>query len=66
MSQITPNDRIIDLVSTYNKDSLTVDNLVELRDIMYNNLEILEYNESTKAKEAEIRWKRTAAQIVND
>jgi hypothetical protein len=40
--------------------------MVKLRSHIQNSLEFREYNEQTKENENNIRWKRTASQIIQD
>ncbi len=46
--------------------SITLELVLALRDKMYQVLQVRPYNETTKEHEAEIRWKRTASQILHD
>lgn len=48
------------------KYPITLDTLIQLRDLMYSKLNIRPYNDSAKEHEKSIRWKRTATEILKD
>ncbi len=64
-TQLESSENIKKLVAGIEKP-ITMEKLIELRDLMYSKLEILPYNETTVEQEKSIRWKRTAAQIFED
>ncbi|MFA5130887.1 MAG: transglutaminase domain-containing protein [Patescibacteria group bacterium] len=64
-SQIETTIVIKDLVRDI-KSPLTIDSLVRIRDLMYSKIEIRPYDNTTKEYEKEIRWKRTASEILED
>ncbi|MFZ4648706.1 MAG: transglutaminase domain-containing protein [Patescibacteria group bacterium] len=64
-SQIETTIIIKDLVKDI-KSPITTDSLINIRDLMYSKITIRPYNDSTKDHEKEIRWKRTASEILQD
>ncbi|MFA5886307.1 MAG: transglutaminase domain-containing protein [Patescibacteria group bacterium] len=64
-SQIEATTNIKDLVKDI-KSPITVDSLINIRDLMYSRITIRPYDDSTKKHEKEIRWKRTASEIIDD
>ena len=63
-SQIEVDDNIRRLVSGVTVDS--PGDLVQVRNLLFSQLEVRPYNDSTMGHEREIRWKRTASQILDD
>ncbi|MDP3763952.1 MAG: transglutaminase domain-containing protein [bacterium] len=64
-SQIESSDKIKNLV-TDKTLTITAADLIEIRDRIYKEIEFRPYNDQTKDHEKSIRWKRTAAQILDD
>mgnify|MGYP001614134247 FL=1 len=64
-SQIESSKKIIELVADKTSLISTID-LIDIRNRMYKEIEVRPYNEQTKDHEKSIRWKRTAAQILDD
>lgn len=64
-SQIEITSEIKNLVKDI-KNPITLDSLIRIKDLMYSKITVRPYNDSTKNKEKEIRWKRTAGEILND
>ena len=64
-SQVETTSEIKDLVKDI-KNPITVDSLVRIRDLIYSKITVHPYNDSTKDQEKEIRWKRTAGEILDD
>ena len=48
------------------KGPITANSLVRMRDLMYSRIAIRPYDSSTRGHEKEIRWKRTAGDILED
>ena len=44
----------------------TPEDIVALRDLLFSNLEFRPYNERNRKHEEQIRWRRTASQIIED
>jgi hypothetical protein len=64
-SQIETTTTIKNLVKDI-KTPITIDSLINLRDLIYSIIVIRPYNDSTKEHEQKIRWKRTATEIIQD
>jgi Transglutaminase-like superfamily len=64
-SQIETTEKIKALVKNI-KTPVTPEGLVEIKKIIYAAVKFLPYGDETKNDEALIRWKRTAAQILED
>ena len=64
-SQIEVSDKIKEMVANI-KIPVTPEGLVEIKKIINKSLTIRPYNDETKEHEALIRWKRVAAQILDD
>jgi transglutaminase-like putative cysteine protease len=64
-SQIETTQEIRDLVKDIERP-ITLDSLLQIRDLMYGRITIRPYDDSTKEHEKEIRWKRTAGEILRD
>jgi len=64
-SQVEITLGVKDLIKDIN-NPITLDSLIYIRDLMYSKITIRPYNDSTKNQEKEIRWKRTAGEILND
>lgn len=64
-SQTEPSEKIVSLVAD-KKFPITVSDLIDIRNRIYDEIEIRPYNDQTKDHEKSIRWKRTAAEILND
>jgi len=65
-SQIKPSKEITNLVSCLKDEKENFDILVKLRDVLHKNIKIIPYTKETEKAEREIRWKRTASEIVSD
>lgn len=63
-SQVEVDDSIRSIVAGVSVDE--PGDLVDLRSLLFSRLEIRPYNEETRAHEREIRWKRTASEILSD
>lgn len=64
-SQIETTIIIKDLVKDI-KRPITVGSLVSVRDLIYSKITIRPYDDTTRNHEKEIRWKRTASEIIGD
>ena len=64
-SQTETTAEIKDLVKDI-KRPLTPNSLIILRDLMSAKIAIRPYNDITRNQEKEIRWKRSAGEILND
>jgi len=64
-SQIEATITVKDLVKDI-KSPITVDSLINIRDLIYSRITIRSYDDSVKEHEKEIRWKRTASEIIKD
>lgn len=64
-SQTETTPEIRNLVASITSP-VTPQGLMELKYLMCSKLEIRDYNESAKAHERAIRWRRTADEILKD
>ena len=63
-SQIETDKYIIDFLGDFKVEEYM--DMVKLRSHIQNSLKFREYNEQTKKNENNIRWKRTASEIIQD
>jgi hypothetical protein len=63
-SQIETDKYVLDFLGDIKVEKPT--DLLKLRSHIINSLEFREYKEQTKKNENNIRWKRTASQIIQD
>lgn len=64
-SQIETTKEIKDIVRGI-KHPITPNVLIEIRDLMYSNITMRPYDDTSKKREKIIRWKRTATEILKD
>ena len=64
-NQLEVSDKILELTKNIPLPT-TTETLIILKDRIYANISIRPYDDSTKNHEKEIRWKRTATQILED
>ncbi len=64
-SQIETTSTVKELVKDI-QGPISVDTLISIRDLMYTKITIRPYDDSTKNHEKEIRWTRTASEIIED
>lgn len=66
-SQIIPTEFVINKVKEWRINKIeTIEDILLLKNLMFNSINVLEYNESSKQAEANIRWKRTGSQVLED
>ena len=65
ISQVEPTEAVADLVSEVERP-LSADSLAKIRDLIYAKIERRPVDESSAGPEKELRWKRTAGQILDD
>jgi hypothetical protein len=64
-SQVEPSEAMVDLVSEI-KPPFGADSLAKIRDLVHTKIERKMVDESNAGEEKALRWKRTAARILED